>query len=134
MQDYIIVIATTAVLVLGVYISTIDVCYEQDQTDPPEQDANLSCDVCPNSSNLYNIYVGNDHKLLMFVDVPSKCDSDCCYVGADHSCVSYLTDVRGKRYVATYVHCYKWKHQLLYMHAPCRHIAIANLCMYTYTR
>ena len=110
MQDYIIVIATTAMLVLGVYISTIDAYYEQDQTNPPEQDPfilNLSCDVCQSSSNLYNIYVGNNRKLLMFVDAPSKCNSYCCNVGAeDYNCVSYLQDVRGKRYVAMYVHCY----------------------------
>ena len=110
MQDYIIVIATTAVLVLGVYISTIDAYYEQDQTNPLEQDPfilNLSCDVCQGSSNLYNIYVGNDRKLLMFAEIPSNCNSNCCYVGAEHyNRVCYLKDVRGKRYVAMYVHCY----------------------------
>ena len=104
-MNSIFVIATAVALVLGILISTIDICYERSPPDPFKQDydtdvscdSDYSCDLCPNSSKLYRIVVlrGSEEstKLYMFVDILSN--NTCCNVVANHT--RYLTDIRGKR-------------------------------------
>ena len=100
MQNNIFVIATV-VLVLGIFISTIDASYEESSPDvitsDLSSDSDYSCDLCLNSSKLYHIAVLRGNKeskeLYMFVDILST--NTCCNVVANRTW--YLTDVRGKR-------------------------------------
>ena len=109
-QENLIAIAATVtaavVLVSAIFISTIDVCYQQSPSDlfnveENTFDSDLSCDPCPNNSGFWHIGVlrGNQttSKSYMFVNLTDFPSNSCCNVIAQPTSKVNPTDIRGRR-------------------------------------
>ena len=108
-QDNLFVIAATVtaavVLVSAIFISTVDVCYQQSPSDlfNAEEntfDSDVSCDPCPNNSTFYRIGVLRGNQSIsssyMFVDLVDFPSNSCCNVIAKPVSEVDPTDIRGK--------------------------------------
>ena len=118
MQSNLIVIATTVVLALFIFISTIDarhihgttVSRPSEHTDKTSGSSS-ACGPCK-GSNFSNVLVlRGDSKLYMFVELLSS--DNCCDVIAKDSKSVNLLDIRSKR-LQNHIHIANYKPNYLY--------------------
>ena len=118
MQDNLIAIVaavTAAVVLLAIFISTVDTYYQQSQLDSinVEQDAfdlDPICNPCPNNSDFYHIGVlkgsQNISNTYMFVNLVDFASNLCCNIIGKPESEVVLSDIRGNVIYCIRIHIY----------------------------